>query len=1056
MEHGEVGPHVLLERLGRGASAEVFRALHRPSGMIVALKRFNRAPDALERRWLDAEVRAAASLRHPRIAALVDAELSGSEPYLSMELGDATLAQVPPVGFEAARDAVVDVLSGLAHAHARGVVHRDVKPSNLVWLRGRPALVDFGIARAGAGHGAAIHAGTPRYMAPEQRSGALRDQGPRADLFAVGQLLLEWLPGALTDPGFAALVAELLAEDPADRPRCAAEVALRLVSLGASTSGASTSSARAEATLVDPTQGSVVFVGPAVVARTRGPRRAAEPLSLGASWRDHEPDDDAPAPFGTSLYGRRAVRLCGRDAERDVLFDGLNRSLAGPVVVGLSGPAGVGKSRLAAYISELAAERGGSVLRLVHSDPPERFDGFAGALVRWADAEGLPDAALPERFERTLRLIGGHPDDHRDRLVALASGSTLSPSTRRGALAALLAAMPAPRVVWIDDAQWGADAVELALQLVGGDVGVMFVVTVRDDLEAPAAVGALLASGASRSVAVGPLPDPDARALAAELLGLDGPEVVRVAARCAGSPLFAIQLVGDWVSRGQLVAGPTGLRRPEPDAEPPLPVDLSAVWRLRLAALVPENERRLLHLAAVLGVEVDSAEWSRAALGAGLGEVPQTLLAPLLLRNLVVGTEERWRFAHGLLREALLSEASAIEPGAVSLHAAAAASLAEEPATAARRGRHLLASGDAERAFVPLIDGAWRENLAGRHVDSLVLLEEAQLALVRAGAPPADPRWGRLWYRHANLARNRGAWAEADRWIERVLAGAVDNSGPVAGWESHRVDALVHLAQYRTTMARYDEALELLDLVRPLARGLPTLESYGRVEVIAGQWLVDNGRFADAEPHLALALAHGVATTQCTAHDMRAVIALREGRFDDALAHTERSLQISARSGDTVATGISEQIRAAVSHVRGDLPAAAEHYRATLRVLGGATEAIEASANLAAVCLLLGRDDEALALVALVEPRARRIGWRHVLSYCLGVRWALSPDLAGARAAGEELVGLLAEIRQLDLDFVAMADERQRRCLARGDLEQAEVADAFSRAHRDALAAVGR
>lgn len=220
------GRYRLLRRLGSGGMAVVWAARDKRLGRDVAVKILSDvlAADADYRRRFEREARVAARLSHPGLVAIYDFGAQSGRPYLVMELvrGD-TLAKRIAAGRAGELDLVVvarELLGALAHIHAAGVVHRDVKPANvLIGPDGRARLTDFGIARpkdatALTETGRVI--GTRAYMAPELQRG--ESATPRSDLYALGVTLRECGGG----PGILAwLIDQLTATDPADRPASA-------------------------------------------------------------------------------------------------------------------------------------------------------------------------------------------------------------------------------------------------------------------------------------------------------------------------------------------------------------------------------------------------------------------------------------------------------------------------------------------------------------------------------------------------------------------------------------------------------------------------------------------------------------------------------------------------------------------------------------------------------------------------------------------------------------------------------------------------------------------
>ncbi len=198
------GRYELQSLLGKGAMGTVYRARDTLVGDVVALKTLDlgqgAGPDALER--FRREVRLARRISHPHVARMHDLGEDAGRSYLTMELIEGSdlkglLDRERPLTPARAARIALAVCEGLAAAHAAGVVHRDLKPGNvLVETSGRVVLTDFGIARAlvdtATAHTQGL-VGTPMYMAPEQVSGGSADA--RTDLYAVGLMLYEMLTG---------------------------------------------------------------------------------------------------------------------------------------------------------------------------------------------------------------------------------------------------------------------------------------------------------------------------------------------------------------------------------------------------------------------------------------------------------------------------------------------------------------------------------------------------------------------------------------------------------------------------------------------------------------------------------------------------------------------------------------------------------------------------------------------------------------------------------------------------------------------------------------------
>ncbi|MCZ7649649.1 MAG: serine/threonine protein kinase [Thermoanaerobaculia bacterium] len=234
----QVGRYRIVEEIGRGAMGAVFRAHDPQLDREVAVKVISAslAGESLpggeaEARFLR-EARLTARLRHPGIVAVHDAGREGPDLYLVMELveGESLAARLArgayPAGAEAL-EIVAQAADALAVAHAAGVIHRDMKPGNLLLAPdGRVKVGDFGVAKA-IGESTELTrtgmlVGSPAYMAPEQIKGEILDG--RADLFSLGVVLYELLLRRRPFPAdtVTTLVYQILHQDPLSDPAIAA------------------------------------------------------------------------------------------------------------------------------------------------------------------------------------------------------------------------------------------------------------------------------------------------------------------------------------------------------------------------------------------------------------------------------------------------------------------------------------------------------------------------------------------------------------------------------------------------------------------------------------------------------------------------------------------------------------------------------------------------------------------------------------------------------------------------------------------------------------------
>ncbi|HKE02354.1 MAG TPA: protein kinase [Planctomycetota bacterium] len=193
-----VGKYRVVRELGRGGMAVVYEAEDAELGRRVALKCLALPPGAgadLRARFVR-EARAAARLRHPGIAAIYDA----TEEAIAMQLVDGAPLSLLPRGDDRRMVRLVrDAALAVHHAHEQGVIHRDLKPHNLLVEGDRVVVTDFGLARdatADASLSLTGHVlGTPAYMAPEQAEGRTADVDARTDVYGLGATLYDLLAG---------------------------------------------------------------------------------------------------------------------------------------------------------------------------------------------------------------------------------------------------------------------------------------------------------------------------------------------------------------------------------------------------------------------------------------------------------------------------------------------------------------------------------------------------------------------------------------------------------------------------------------------------------------------------------------------------------------------------------------------------------------------------------------------------------------------------------------------------------------------------------------------
>jgi serine/threonine-protein kinase len=325
----------LESRIATGGMGEVWRATDTILGRSVAVKllKSEYADNALFRTRFETEARHAASLHHPGVAAVYDfgetSAVDGSgvhRPFLVMELVDgqplsALLLPGQPLDPEATRDLLIQTADALGAAHAAGIVHRDVKPANLLVTPDRQVkITDFGIARAAEGVGLTETGqvmGTPQYLSPEQAEG--KSATPASDVYSLGVVAFECLAGRrpfVAESAIATALAHLrepVPDLPADMPADLAAVVRR--SMSKSPAERYSDASAFAAALRDPATAATALVPPATA--TTQVLGGAAPAVAGAAA-------GVAAPLAATPVPATAVPGSGYGADTDVPGSGPN------------------------------------------------------------------------------------------------------------------------------------------------------------------------------------------------------------------------------------------------------------------------------------------------------------------------------------------------------------------------------------------------------------------------------------------------------------------------------------------------------------------------------------------------------------------------------------------------------------------------------------------------------------------------------------------------------------------------------------------------------------
>ncbi len=947
----------LIERLGEGSIGVVHRALDLATGREVALKIMPRARGATN---LRDEFVALARLRHPNIVSVLDYGLTDAgDEYFTMELvaGPSLTTAVGPVTAQRIWALLGGVLDALGAVHGAGMVHADLKPSNilvdgatLLHAPGRSArLADFGLVTPLVDPGGATARGTIGYAAPEAWSGRL---DPRSDLYSFGVVLWQLVMGSRPFTGATprAVVAAQRAGQPGDPRRQRPELPLALAELMLA--------------LVDPAPGARPESADEVLDRWRA-------IADGLGYRDI-----ASGRGATARAPRRAIALTaqvGRDRERLELERAWAEAKVGrgsPIAV--AGEPGIGKSRLLAETSLHVQLDGGEVVRL----SARASDGA------WAVLRALA---------RTLLTIAGP--------AWARAGTTAAPqvaalfddgaplATGRWVLAEAVvelvttAAAQRPLAILVDDAEQAAPVVQDVLgYLVRAvpDVAVLLVVAGRSAEPSMrpglAPIDAAVAAAArGRRLELVPLGQSSFYALVAAAVG------ATIAARVAdelrrvsgGNPGHALATLDAMIEAGTLTrAGGAWTTAPELIV-PLLPATRqSALGRL---STLSSGARGFLRAAAVLGDPFDR-ELLATILGIATPMVAAADGVPEPLTEGVISVSTRIPVAEVQVLDDDASRRVAIDPTIDEVDLALADAVAARALTADA------AAGQFRFAHKDLAD------LLGRE-----LTPAARLEYHRRAALALDDR---LLAGHtvaaAAMARHHRALGDgllAARWCLAAAADAVrDGDLPTA--VAHATDALA--------LADPGEQRPLLLRVAELAG------QAGELELALHHYrLAADG----ASPAAGIAIALDIAELE-----------RRRGHADAALAATTSALATARKIGD-VGLEARCHLRAAWLHAhRADYAVASDHASIGLplaRKTGDRPLELELGRVAASIATSTGEPRQALALLdAMPTPAADQprliAGLAHEISraaiqagdYPRAIE-ALERAVAAAEAAGD-------------------------------------------------------
>ena len=667
------------ERLGEGAMGVVYRAYDDALEREVAVKFLSSGaapgPEAVERFYREA--RAAAGLSHPNVVVIHDIGEHEEACYFVMELLEGASLRKTMAGggrpdWQECLGIVTQVCRALEAAHAKGLLHRDIKPDN-IWLApgGLVKVLDFGIARISQGEAltqAGETPGTPEYMAPEQIMG--EDLDGRTDLYALGILMYELFTGQLpfTGPSPVTVIYKQIEEEPTPPRHLCADLSpdvekaiLRAISKDPD--GRFASAAQMREAL------EAVLAGGDAAGQEEAERRA-------------EPEPSRPAARGRSRGFE--CSLVGREAELEGLRSAI-RALdeARGTTVLLAGEAGVGKTRLALETAAYARRRGALTLSgsCLYSEGAEPYLPFLEALGHTLDPadEAERERVLafireeaPELLEltthlmtviRTLRVTGMGTQEE---TIATSKERLFEAITQ----VLLFLSREAPVVLLLEDLQWADSGSLQLLHYIARSAAnqrLLVLGTYRTEELLPDVDGSShpLTDTLQRMSAEGICQKIELAGLAPDALNTMLRRIFRRAMfspefraslhrETGGNPLFVVEVLKLLRDEGGIYEQRGTWRERREVAFDAIPERVYDVVLRRIERL-SEDQRELLQVAATVGDRFTSA---------ALSEVSECERVPVLrtlnrlerVHQLIRSEGDGYAFTHAKIREALYTE----------------------------------------------------------------------------------------------------------------------------------------------------------------------------------------------------------------------------------------------------------------------------------------------------------------------------------------------------------------------------------------------------------------
>lgn len=1005
-----IGSYEVGELVGKGGTSLVWRASHPDFAEPIALKVLTgrSAHEVKFREYLANEMRAVARLHHPGIARIVDSgvvderaarahNLVEDAPFIAMEFvsGRTLEGVLDELDWDAVEGILRSLLDSLAHAHALGVIHLDIKPGNVL-LREEgssvsPVLTDFGIAQTDTSQvqrdEVTSVTGTPNYMAPEQIQGDWRDVGPWTDLYSLGCMafrmitgrapfdgpstyailhghLLEPIPGIVPRMGVPRAVVgwlqTMLQKSPVDRFQRAAHAAWALHRLDRN-DWIDGVDERPGLQIEEPT-----FIVPALdlarePARRAIPRWKAPPLPI--DWRRRRMPRRDASGVGLSMVRHLRPSIVNYDELRDQIWASLESALnSGFQAVELCGPGGSGTSHLAMWCASLAEEVGAASSMVARYRARQSMSPLESALAREFGVTGMASSkALPRVRDRLAASEGFDEGDLLDSvlltdLLVESSSKIVNEEERHGVLCRAIAriAKQKPLILILDDLHHAPEDAGIVADLMSlhSESPVLVIVTTHEPLDWQYGITRL---------ELGKLSESHLHEVVRQLVDLDDDALQLVADVASGRPGTAVTLVTSWAERGILVRGPDGYGISEvstlesaSEAETHAAIEILSSFHL--------DEQKALVTAALLGMDFAVLEWRQITeqLGLSLADdfVERAIRQGLVGRELAVD-RATYEFTgeelhHGVIAHGRSAGWNETISGACADHLLQNDRGSRSPVILERVGRHLFEAGRADEALETIGLAAVRfhhqdmaraaERLVAKHAE---IQPHASEQVRRAERPLA--RAADLWIRHT---QGRAIQADEAADVQREAYAA-----------EHWL-ALAEAARLRAKILRgqsFEASNEVLEEAAAILVDRDERTGLGTFWLGIGWNRGLQGDFAIAYPHLDRAeqvfREEGDRHWLCQTWRARSYLMIQEGDLAGARRMLDHATEVARGSGDRMNVGGSFLYLGEIARAEGEYAEAARHYSKALEVytLDGSNNVAVTRFNLALCEIARGR-----------------------------------------------------------------------------------------------------